>query len=122
MADNKQYITQVQDNGRVMISEDVISSIVENALTEIEGFVALSNKPGTDIAELINVKNWGRGCRVTIDEANDVTIECNVILSYGFSVITVAKSIQEAVVSAVESTAGISNVRVNVNVCGIVRK
>lgn len=25
MAENKQYITQMQDNGRVMISEDVIA-------------------------------------------------------------------------------------------------
>lgn len=122
MADNKQYITQVQDNGRVMISEDVISSIVNQALTDIEGFVGLSNKPGSDIAEIINMKNWGRGCRVTIGENDDVTIDCNVIMSYGFSVIAVAKSIQEAVVSAVESMTGISGVRVNVNVCGIVRK
>ena len=32
MADNKQYISQVQDNGTVMISEDVVASIATQAL------------------------------------------------------------------------------------------
>jgi uncharacterized alkaline shock family protein YloU len=32
MAEYKQYITQIQENGNVMISEDVIATIVANAL------------------------------------------------------------------------------------------
>ena len=40
MAEYKQYITQVQENGNVMISEDVIATIVENALTEVDGVSA----------------------------------------------------------------------------------
>ena len=31
MADNKRYITQVQENGNVMISEDVVTTIVAHA-------------------------------------------------------------------------------------------
>ena len=41
MADNKQYITQVQDHGTVMISEDVIASIAAAAVTEVEGVCGL---------------------------------------------------------------------------------
>ena len=37
MAEYKQYITQQQENGSVMISEDVIATIAEHALTEVEG-------------------------------------------------------------------------------------
>ena len=37
MAENKQYITNPQENGCVMISEDVISKIVLQALTDIDG-------------------------------------------------------------------------------------
>ena len=37
MAEFKQYITQIQENGNVMISEDVVASIVEHALVEVEG-------------------------------------------------------------------------------------
>lgn len=122
MAENKQYITQVQDNGRVMISEDVICTIVVQSLTDIEGFVGLSAKPGADIIDIIGKKNWGKGLKVNIGENDELTIDCNVIISYGQSVVAVAKAIQEAISGALESMAGVSVVSVNVNVCGIVRK
>ena len=122
MADNKQYITQVQDNGRVMISEAVISTIVCQALSDIEGDVGLSAQPGADIVELVGKKNWGKGIKVVINEDDELIIDCNVIISYGHSVVTVATAIQEAIVAALQSMTGVNVVSVNVNVCGIVRQ
>ena len=122
MADNKQYITQVQDNGRVMISEAVISTIVYQALTDIEGYVGLSAKAGSDIVELVGKKNWGKGIKVSISENDELSIDCNVVISYGHSVVTVATAIQEAIVAALQSMTGVTVVSVNVNVCGIVRQ
>ena len=121
MAENKQYITQVQDNGRVMISEDVISTIVVQSLSDIEGYVGLSAKPGSDIVELIGKKNWGKGIKVTISEDDELTIDCNVVIGYGQSVVNVAKAVQEAVTGAVESMTGVKVNGINVNVCGIIR-
>ena len=122
MAENKQYITQVQDNGRVMISEDVISTIALQSLSDIDGFVGLSAKPGSDIVELIGKKNWGKGIKVTISENDELTIDCNVMISYGHSVVGVANAIQEAVSGAIQSMTGDSVINVNVKVCGIVRQ
>ena len=121
MAENKQYITQLQENGRVMISEDVVASIVLQALNEIEGFAGLSAKPGADIAELIG-KNWGKGIKISISDNNDLTVDCNIMIFYGASVVNVAQEIQSSVVSELESVTGVKVVAVNVNVCGIVRK
>ena len=53
MAENKQYISQMQDNGTVMISEDVVATIVMQAMKDVEGVVSLSAKPGADIADMI---------------------------------------------------------------------
>ena len=122
MAENKQYITQMQENGCVMISEDVVATIALNALTEIEGFAGLSTKPGADIIDLIGKKNWGKGVKVAINEEDALTIDCNVLVTYGHSVVNVANAIQSAVASALESTTGAKVLGVNVNVCGIVRK
>lgn len=122
MADNKQYITQVQDNGRVMISEAVISTIVFQALNDIEGYVGLSAKVGSDIVELVGKKNWGKGIKVSINENDELSIDCNVVISYGHSVVSVATAIQEAIVAALQSMTGVTVVSVNVNVCGIVRQ
>lgn len=121
MADNKQYITQTQENGSVMISEDVIATIATRAIAEVEGLVGLSVKPGADIVDMIGVKNWGRGIKVTVD-GQAVIVDCNVQIAYGQSVICVAKNVQNAIVNAVESMTGIHVAGVNVNVCGIVRQ
>ena len=122
MADNKQYITQEQDQGAVLISEDVIATIVENAVAEVDGIVGLNTKTGSDIAEMIGKKAWGKGMKITIDEDNNLTIDCNVNIGYGINVVTVAQSVQDSVVAAVESTANVKVSAVNVNVSGIIRQ
>jgi len=119
MAENKQYITQVQENGSVMISEDVIATIVAHAVSEVEGIVGLSAKPGADIAEMIGKKNWGKGMKIVIGENDALTIDCNVNIGYGQSVVSVAKAVQEAVTSMVESTTGRKVLNVNVSISGI---
>ena len=115
MAEYKQYITHVQENGNVMISEDVIAAIVEQALSEVDGVV----KGG---AEVVGKKSWGKGIRIAIAEDNSLSIGCNIIVGYGESVVNVANSVQEAVSMAIESVTGVTAKDVNVNVCGIVRK
>lgn len=121
MADTKQYVTQEQEEGSVMISEDVIGAIVENTLGEVEGVAGLVTKPGSDLVERIGVKNWGRGIKITIGEDETLVIDCNVNVVYGQNVASVAKAAQEAVTSSVEAIAGVSVRAVNVNICGIVR-
>ena len=122
MADSKQYITQLQDNGSVQISEDVIAAIVSHAACEVEGVVGINTKPGADIAELIGKKNWGRGLKIAISENNSITIDCNLTVNYGCNVVEVAKSAQTAITSALESISGVQIDAVNVNICGIVRQ
>lgn len=122
MAENKQYITQTLENGTVMISEEVIATIVAQAVAEVEGVVGLSVKPGVDIVEMIGKKNWGKGMKIVISENEELTIDCNVNVAYGQSVVTVAKAVQEAVTNAIESTTNIKVTAINVNVCGIVRQ
>ena len=110
-----EYITQVQENGNVMISEDVIATIMEQALTEVDGVV----KGGSDV---VGKKSWGKGIRITIAEDNTLALGCNIIVGYGESVINVANAGQEALTTAGESVTGVKVTDVNVNVCGIVRK
>ena len=113
MADNKQYITQPQENGNILISEDVIATIVAHAVSEVEGVAGLSNH---------NKKGWGRGPKVVVSQEEQLSIECNVIVYYGQSVFDVAKAVQAAITGAVESMTGINVHSVNVNVSGIIRK
>ena len=121
MAENKQYITQAQERGNVLISEDVIATIIENAIKDVEGVVGLSVKPGADIADMIGKKAWGKGIKITISDDNALSVDCNVNIGYGQSVVSVAKSVQDAVTGALESATGVNVSAVNINVCGIIR-
>lgn len=122
MADNKQYVTQVQENGTVMISEDVIATIVANSVSDVEGIIGLTTKPGADIADKFGMKNWGKGMKIAIAEDNSVSVDCNIVVAYGQSVVTVAQAVQAAVTAAIESATSVKVAAVNVNVCGIVRQ
>ena len=121
MAEYKQYITQAQENGTVMISEDVVSTIVEHAVSDVEGVAGIVTKPVADFADLIS-KNWGRGIKILIAEDNSLTVDCSISICYGQSVVDTAQAVQAAIVNAVESMTGVKVQAVNVNVCGIVRK
>ena len=111
MAENK-YITQEQENGAVLISEEVLVNIISLAVAEVEG-AQLSGKPGI---------NWGKGIKLTIDDDNRVTVKCYVNVDFNQSVVAVAANVQESVANALESMAGVTVLSVNVSVVGVTRK
>ena len=96
----------------MMISEDVVATIVAHAAQEVEGVEGLHTR-----------KSWGgKNMRINIAEDNTLAIDCNLIVKYGYSVIDVAKNAQIAVTSAVESMAGVKVTQVNMNVSRIARQ
>ena len=111
MAENK-YITQTQENGSVLISEEVLVNIISVAVAEVEG-AQLSGKPGI---------NWGKGIKLTIDEQNRVAAKCYINVDFNQSVVAIAANVQENVASALESMAGVEVLSVNVSVVGVSRK
>ncbi len=121
MADNKEYITQLQDGGSVMISQEVIATIAAQAIADVEGVNTIGNKPGVELAEMIQKKGWGKGIKIAIDQDDSLAVECSIIVNYGHSVVAVAKAVQEAITGAIGSMVGIAVSSVNVNVCGISR-
>ena len=122
MADIKQYVAQNREKGNILISEDVLVTIVNHAISEVEGVAGLSAKPGADIVEMIGKKNWGKGIKIVIGEQEELYIDCNINIIYGQSVVTVSQNVQAAVISALESVAGVTVAAVNINVCGIIRQ
>ena len=117
MADNKEYISQEQENGTVHMSEDVIASIAAAAIYEIDGVYSLNDNTANDI-EKKSRKSLGKDVKLSIVD-DQITVECNVIIYYGYSVLEVAKNIQDAVSVALVSMAGLNVTAVNVNVSGI---
>ena len=58
------YITCREENGSINISEDVITSLVRSAISEVDGVAGLSNTAGAEFAELLGLKTVSRGVKV----------------------------------------------------------
>ena len=118
MSESKEYLVQQQENGNILISQEVVATVAALAVREVEGVYGLSMTAGFDISEILGKKNLRKGIRVVFQE-DEIEISCNLIVRMGSAVMTVAKNVQESIANEVASISGIRPARVNVNVCGV---
>ena len=118
MSESKEYLVHDVEKGTVNISEEVVAAIAAVAVSEVEGVFGLSSSFTSDLKELLGKKNLSKGVKLSIEE-EIVTVECFVVVTYGYEIPTVADAIQENVKSAVESMTGLKVASVHVDVCGI---
>lgn len=104
--------------GQVNISNEVISTIAGTATLEVDGVYGMSGNITGGLYEIMGRKNLSKGVTIEI-EAEEVSIEVNVVIIFGYKVHEVSKEIQERIKNAVETMTGLSVTSVNVNVLGI---
>lgn len=115
MAELKEYIARSDENGSVTISEDVIASIAAIAAMEIDGVASLGT---SNVADFLGKKVATKGVKIIIgDDSTEIAI--TISIKKGFVIPTVAKSVQDNVISAVESMTGLKVSAVNVKVGGV---
>ena len=122
MAENKVYFSKSFEKGTLLINEDVLETIVINAVKDVEGVVGLSTRPAMDIIDIVGKKYIGKSLKITISDDDQLQVFCNINVLYGKNVVEVAKAVQNAISNALESSANATVTAVNVNVCGIVRQ
>nr|WP_317323274.1 Asp23/Gls24 family envelope stress response protein [uncultured Flavonifractor sp.] len=119
MGDGKEYISRPDELGNIHISEDVLAVIAAAAATEVEGVGSLSTNLSSDIAELLGgKKNLSKGIRIAMEE-DSVQVDVSLLIKYGYTIVDVAKEVQNAVFLAIENTSGLPVENVNVHVAGI---
>ena len=118
MAENKEYVTRVDELGNIHISEEVLAVIAAAAALEVDGVSSLSSG-GKDIGELLGKKSLSRGIQVQVEDEK-VRLELTIMVKYGYTIMDVAKAVQDAVSTNIESMSGLSVQNVNIKVGGIV--
>ena len=116
MGDN--YISCKAENGSINISEDVISTMVRTAITEIDGVAGISNTAGAELAELIGIKTVSKGIKVQIVD-DTIKVDAVILVRYGCNIDNVTKEVQNSVTEAVQAITGIDKAEVNVHVSGV---
>lgn len=118
MGENKEYLTQTDELGNIMISEDVLAVITAAAATEVEGVAGLYGGTAKELTELLGIKNQTRGIRIQLAEQS-VRVDVTISVKYGFTVVDVARAVQDAVYNNIEAMTGLKAECVNVNVGGV---
>ena len=119
MGEGKEYVSRSDELGNIHISEEVLAVIAAAAALEVEGVGGLAANLGTDLAELLGKKTLSRGIRLEVAEEN-VTVDVNILVKYGHTIPEVGRAVQEAVMSSIEATSGLTVEAVNVNVGGVI--
>ncbi len=106
--------------GSIKISEEVVGTIVETVLNEIEGVHSLTNRP-VEPSDVLLRAALLKPISISLN-ADVATIDVAVNLCFGYRVKTVSEQIQQRVKDAVQDMTGITVSRVNVYVAGIKAK
>ena len=117
MSENKEYVSQIEGQSNVNISGDAICTVAAVAAVEVEGVAGLSNL-GSDVAGIAAKKNLSKAIRLRTEE-DKLMVDVSLLVTFGSSIPTVAKNVQNAVLSNLESVIGLKIGGVNVYVSGI---
>ena len=112
------YITCQEANGSINISEEVITSLVRSAVSDIEGVSGFSGTAGSELAELIGLKTVNKGVKVQFEDEK-IIVDIIITVTYGYNIVNIAKTVQEKLIAVMQSTTGIEKAEVNVHVSGI---
>jgi uncharacterized alkaline shock family protein YloU len=106
--------------GKVIISEEAISTVAGVAALECYGLVGMCSRSRIKdgFIELLGRENLSRGVEVHLRD-NSISIDLFIIVGYGTRISEVAQNIMEKVKYVVESFIGIPVEQVNVNVQGV---
>ena len=84
-----------------------------------EESMRIQSNLGSDIAELLGgKKNLSKGIHIAVEEES-IRVDVSLLIKYGYTIIDVAKEVQNAVYSAIENTSGLTVECVNVHVLGV---
>ena len=121
MAESKEYMTLMEENGTINISEEVIASIAVGAVQEVEGVSGLMTNMSGSVTELFGKKNAQKAGKCVKLELTEeaLNLDLYITVKYGHAIPEVAENAQKAVIASVEAMTGCTVTRVNIHVGGV---
>ena len=109
-----------QDHGQITYSNEVISTIVSVATTEVEGISGIAGSAGSISGILGKGKSvkTPRGVRVDM-KGEEVSVDVSVTVDYGMPIQKVGRNAQENVRKSIESMTGLHVEKVDLHVVGV---
>ena len=107
---------KAQENGQITYANEVISTIVSVATTEVEGISGIAGN--SSLSGLLAKGKTPRGVRVDMN-GGDVSVDVSVTVDYGMPIQKVGRNAQENIRKSIESMTGMHVDRVDLHVVGV---
>ena len=111
-------IHDLVQGGQVYIADEVLTTVVALAATEVEGVRSIAGNVTYDLVSRLGVKSLATGVRC---EVRDSLVQANLHLNlaYGVSIPEVCRKVQEKVKTSVENMTGLTVGDVNITIAQI---
>ncbi len=106
-----------QDEGKITYANEVVSTIVSVATTEVEGISGIYGSNGS-LTGIIGRNRVPRGVKVDVNGEN-VKVDISVTVDYGMPIQKVGRNCQENVRKSIESMTGLHVEKVDLHVIGV---
>ncbi len=112
-------VYEKDENGEVIIADEVVAIIAGIAATEVEGVDSMSGGWSGAIISRMGIRDLSRGVKIEID-GESVSVALNLTVKYGYPIPKVSEKVQEKVSRAIENMTGLSVKNVDIRIAGLV--
>ncbi len=117
MADKR--VELIDEDGRISIAEDVISSIARIAADKVDGIAHSSGSGGSGLMSIFSGEDIAPNIKTELTN-EEVRVELRISVEYGYPVHEVAQGVQQNVQRDIEQFAGVTVSNVDVFVKKVV--
>ena len=115
---NSYTIELENNNGEVVIADEVVAVIAGLAAMEVEGVATMAGDATRELISKIGKKSLSKGVKVDILEGV-VTVALALNIKYGYNIMAITTKVQEKVKTAIENMTGLTVADVNIRVAGV---
>ncbi len=104
----------------VKVVDEVVSTIVGLAATEVDGVTALVGNLTHDAISMAGAGRLAKGVRVSQNEDGQLAVRLALHIAFGYSIPTICAQVQDRVKSAVETMTGLVVASVDIKIAAVI--
>ncbi|MCR5416785.1 MAG: Asp23/Gls24 family envelope stress response protein [Pseudobutyrivibrio sp.] len=119
MAENKNFAININGDGGVNISEEVIGIIAGLGAVEVEGVESLYGNLTSDTISKAGQGKLAKAIRVVDGDAGKIVVRMSINMKYGYEIPKVCGMVQDKVKQAVETMTGLEVTAVDIRIATV---
>ncbi len=119
MAENKNFVININGDGGVNISEEVVGIIAGLGAVEVDGVESLAGNLTAETLAKAGQGKLAKAIKVVDSEPGKIAVRMAINMKYGYEIPKVSNMVQEKVKSAVETMTGLEVTAVDIRIATV---